>query len=97
MRSTFSNYGSALVKVAAPGEALITTYPGKNYAAVWGTSFSAALVSGGGALLRQIDPNINQDQAATSLSQAVYLGPDLGAGRIDLFRTCQYWSLQKGH
>ena len=35
--SSFTNYGPDLVTVAAPGEALITTYPGKHYAAVWGT------------------------------------------------------------
>ena len=39
--------------IAAPGEALITTYPGNHYAAVWGISFSAALVSGAADLLMQ--------------------------------------------
>jgi subtilisin family serine protease len=94
VRSSFSNYGGT-VTVAAPGDQLITTYPGNNYAAVWGTSFSAALVSGGAALLRQIDANLSQDQATTALSQAVDLGADLGAGRIDLYRACGYWSAQK--
>ena len=32
-------------------KALITTYPGAHYAAVWGTSFSSALVAGGADLL----------------------------------------------
>jgi Subtilase family len=45
--STFSNYGPAITAVAAPGENLVTTYPGGNYAAVSGTSFSAALITGG--------------------------------------------------
>ena len=31
--STFSNYGPAITAVAAPGENLVTTYPGGNYAA----------------------------------------------------------------
>jgi hypothetical protein len=45
--STFSNYGPDITAVAAPGENLVTTYPGGNYAAVSGTSFSAALIAGG--------------------------------------------------
>jgi len=49
--STFSNYGPAITAVAAPGENLVTTYPGGNYAAVSGTSFSAALIAGGVAEL----------------------------------------------
>src|SRR5229473_877707 len=50
-RSSFSNYGSAIVWVAAPGEAIVSTYPFDTYAAGWGTSFSAPFVSGGAALL----------------------------------------------
>jgi subtilisin family serine protease len=85
-RSSFSNYGADLVTLAAPGEALLTTYPGGNYAGVWGTSFSAALVSGAVALLRQIDPGLDQADAHTSLSQAEPIDHELGAGRLDLQR-----------
>lgn len=86
IRSVFSNYGTPLVSLAAPGEGVITLYPGGNYAAVSGTSFSTALVAGGVALLQQIHPALNQSGAAASLSQAVPLGPELGAGRLDLYR-----------
>src|SRR6266849_4164817 len=34
VRSTFSSFGAALVHLAAPGEGIITTYPGKHYALV---------------------------------------------------------------
>ncbi|HWQ52482.1 MAG TPA: S8 family serine peptidase [Bryobacteraceae bacterium] len=88
-RSGFSNYGDDLVALAAPGEALITPYPGKNYAAASGTSFSTALVSGAAALLVEIDGRTNQAQAEAALSQAVPV-PQLGAGRIDLFQACMY-------
>ena len=44
--SAFSNSGPSITAVAAPGENLVTTYPGGNYAAVSGTSFAAALMSG---------------------------------------------------
>jgi len=96
VRSVFSNYGANLVSFAAPGERVLLPYPYNNYAAAWGTSFSTPLASGGAGLLLQIDPKINQDQVATSLSQAqALLGQGLGAGRIDLYRACQYWTLHK--
>ncbi|MFB3826835.1 MAG: S8 family serine peptidase [Bryobacteraceae bacterium] len=95
-RSAFTNYGGMLVAVAAPGENLITSYPGKNWAMVSGTSFSTALVSGGVALLAQLDRNLNQAQAGDALAQAQPLGPELGAGRVDFFRACQYAATHSG-
>jgi subtilisin family serine protease len=49
--SSFTNSGPDMVTLAAPGDALVTTYPGDHYASVSGTSFSAALVSGAADLL----------------------------------------------
>jgi len=96
VRSLFSNWGNNLCSFAAPGEGIVTFYPYNNYAAGWGTSFSAPWASGGAGLLLQIDPYIKQDDCATSLSQAYSLpGQGLGAGRIDLYRACQYWTLHK--
>ena len=48
--SPFSNFGSDLVTVAAPGEEIVTTYPGGGWAMVSGTSFSAPWVTGAVAL-----------------------------------------------
>ena len=88
IRSTFSNYGNTLVDVAAPGEGVVTLYPGNNYAEGWGTSSSAPLVAGGAALLVQLGRNhIDGDQA---LSQAIPTGQGLGAGELDLFQACLY-------
>ncbi len=56
-RSSFSNYGDALVSIGAPGAGIITTFPGGHYAGAWGTSFSTPLAAGAAALLVQIDPN----------------------------------------
>src|SRR6266403_988750 len=83
-RSSFSNYGNAIVFVAAPGEAIITTYPFATYAAGWGTSFSAPFVSGGASLLVNKQANTNESQAAAAVAHAVPLGPHMGNGRLDL-------------
>ena len=71
--------------MAAPGEAIISTYPFSTYAASWGTSFSAPFVSGAAALLLYIRPDCNQPQAASAISNARRLGPELGYGRLDVY------------
>src|SRR3989475_4038807 len=86
-RSTFSDFGDD-VQLAAPGEGIITTYPGGHYAAAWGTSFSTAFVSGGAALLLQMNMRTNSDTAADAPGNAKGLPAalGLGEGRIDLYR-----------
>ena len=88
-RSSFSNYGSLIVWVAAPGEAIVSTYPFDTYAAGWGTSFSAPFVSGGTALLHNLQAAIGQSGAAAAVANAVPLDPSLGLnhGRLDLVMT----------
>jgi hypothetical protein len=84
-RSSFSNFGNAIVWVAAPGEAIVTTYPFSTYAAGWGTSFSAPFVSGGAGLLRTQNTAIDESQAAAAVAHAVPLAaPGMGKGRLDL-------------
>jgi subtilisin family serine protease len=90
IRSTFSDYGNNVVTLAAPGEAVVTIYPGKNYAEGWGTSFSAPLVAGGAALLVQLNYRINESQAEHTLSQTVPIGQGLGAGRLDLLQAVSF-------
>ena len=48
VRSSFSNYGSNLVWLAAPGEGIITTYPWGSYAADVGNVLQHAFRVGGG-------------------------------------------------
>jgi hypothetical protein len=84
-RSSFSNFGNAIVWVAAPGEAIVSTYPFSTYAAGWGTSFSAPFVSGGAALLHSLKTTMAQSETATAVAHAVPLTDSgMGNGRLDL-------------
>jgi subtilisin family serine protease len=66
IQSSFSNYGAPPIWLAAPGEGIETTYPFGTYAAGWGTSFSAPLVSGTAALM--VASNTVQTNTQTTLS-----------------------------
>lgn len=82
-KSTFTNFGTNGVFVAAPGEGVITTYPGGNYAAAWGTSFSTPLIAGEAALILQAKPGYKTSDVANAISRAVAVS-QMGHGRADL-------------
>jgi len=86
LRSSFSNYGSGVVTFAAPGEGVITTYPGGNYAAGWGTSFSTPMFAGAAALVLQARPTSKPGDITNSLSKTKQIS-DMGYGRIDLYQS----------
>jgi hypothetical protein len=96
--STFSNYGPDITTLTAPGENLITTYPGAHYASVSGTSFSAAIVSGAVADLY----TSNAAAFYNCLASSALYTPNVGFG---LFRfnklygsACIFnWSLSFGY
>jgi subtilase family protein len=86
-RSSFSNYGDQIVWVAAPGEAIVTTYPFGGYAAGWGTSFSAPMVSGGVDLIESRHAGLSEGQVRIAMAHAqLLLAVGMGSGRIDLYR-----------
>ncbi len=92
--SEFSNYGSALVDLAAPGSGIVSTYPGGLFGAGWGTSFSAPLVAGAAALIHH--QHAGGDVAAFQGlvhdlrrgSETIQdLAGDIGSGRLDVAAT----------
>jgi len=90
-RSSFSNYGTADVWIAAPGENVISTYPGGTYGSESGTSFSSPLVAGTVALMLSAKQPLNQSQSASALQHAVVLSPDLNHGRLDAYQAVSAW------
>ncbi|HEV8491968.1 MAG TPA: S8 family serine peptidase, partial [Candidatus Angelobacter sp.] len=86
LRSTFSNYGSGAVTFAAPGEGVITTFPGSNYAAGWGTSFSTPMFAGAASLVLQARPTSKPGDITNALSKTKQIS-DMGYGRIDLYQS----------
>ena len=87
-RSSFSNYGST-VWVAAPGEAVLTTYPWGSFAAAWGTSFSTPLVAGAAALVAGLDDASRQGNVSGAIANAQPLTPELGHGRLDVYQAVE--------
>ena len=86
LKASFSNYGGAAA-IAAPGDALISSYPGSLYASWSGTSAAAALVSAEAAFLLS-HATLTADQVTNLIEQKVDQLNDppyqLGKGRIDL-------------
>jgi len=96
-RSSFSNYGVTDVWIAAPGENVISTFPGGTYASASGTSFSSPITAGTVALmLCAKSSSLNQSQAASALSHAIKLTPDLNRGRLDAYQAVSAWVNNSG-
>jgi hypothetical protein len=91
-RSSFSNYGAVDVWIAAPGENIVSTFPGGTYASSSGTSFSSPIVAGTVSLmLSATQQPVNQSQAAKALSNAQQLTPDLNHGRLSVYQAISAW------
>lgn len=68
--SNFSNYGMN-VDVYAPGENILSTYPGNQYRGLTGTSFSSPLTSGVAALVKAVHPDWTPEMIAAQLRGTV--------------------------
>lgn len=84
-RSVFSNFGgTSNVRIATPGETLVTSYPGAHYAAVSGTSFSAGLTSGTVALMLQAFPGLEHSDVVDDIATGAMPISGFEDGRIDV-------------
>jgi subtilisin family serine protease len=72
---------------AAPGEGVVTTFPGGLYAAAWGTSFSTPMVSGAASLVLQVRPLARPGDVTNALSKTKQISDLGGYGRIDLYQS----------
>jgi hypothetical protein len=79
----FSNYGRNSVDVAAPGEWILSCYPGSNYAYLDGTSMASPHVAGLAALIWSMNPGVS----ATQVKQMILGSVDKVASMTDLVRT----------
>jgi subtilisin family serine protease len=80
--SNFSNYGTNVAWIAAPGEAIVSTYPFGTYAAAWGTSFSTPFAAGTAALLAESSSSISNSQAADAEGNSVWISWEVAKGRL---------------
>jgi len=94
--SDFSNYGPSVAWVAAPGEAIVSTYPFGSYAAAWGTSFSSPLAAGTAALIAEIAGIITNAQAADTEGNGVWISYEVAKGRVHAPTAIRAWRSRLG-
>jgi len=74
--ASFSNYGSPVVDVFAPGQDIYATLPGAKYGSQSGTSMAAPVVAGMAALLRGLYPKLTAPEIRDIIVSSVKPFPD---------------------
>jgi subtilisin family serine protease len=69
--ASFSNYGATSVQVAAPGEAIISTWLNHDFQEKKGTSMATPFVAGVAALVLATNPNISIDDLRARILNSV--------------------------
>ncbi|MCW5753200.1 MAG: S8 family serine peptidase [Phycisphaeraceae bacterium] len=84
-----SNFGASSVTLGAPGVGLLTTTLENGYSLAFGTSFSAAMVTGAVALIKSLRPEASSETIRQVLVQSSRPTPSLqgrvvSGGRLDV-------------
>lgn len=87
--ASFSNYGLTSVDIAAPGQGILSTFPGNQYALFSGTSMATAFVTGAAALYAAQNPNARANDIRTAILSssaptASLNGSIATGGRLDI-------------
>jgi|GEM_PF-2686064 len=100
--ASFSNRGTSLVDLAAPGVNILSTKPGNAYQQLSGTSMSTPMVAGACALLKSYRPLLTAPQIKQAVLQNVDVLPSLAGmcatgGRLNVNKALLsvqrlYWS-----
>ena len=90
-RSSFSNYGGTSVHLAAPGQDILSTYPGGDYQYSSGTSMATPHVAGAAALVASMNPALTVAEIKTLLLKNVdqfprWNGVVVSGGRLNVFK-----------
>ena len=87
--ASYSDYGPASVDIIAPGDKVLSTYPGNKYASLGGTSAAAPHVAGAYALLKSKFPNATMEQIKARILYSSERVENLSGyarwGRLNLF------------
>ena len=89
-----SNFGAVSVDIAAPGAAILSTYPSPLYATLSGTSMASPHAAGTAALLSSYNPNLSAASLKATLMNTVDVLPQWNGvvktgGRLNAARAMQ--------
>lgn len=90
--ASFSNYGATTVDLAAPGQGILSTYPGGGYEYMNGTSMATPQVSGVAALLWSSSPGATYGEIRDALldgvdPKAAFGGVTVTGGRLNAYNS----------
>ena len=88
-RAYFSNFGNTWVDLAAPGIAILSTFPNGGYGSMQGTSMAAPHVTGSVGLVASINPSLSSYQIMEIISRTAdpapaWSGLSLTGGRVNI-------------